>query len=122
MLIFIAVVVILVLIVFLGYYEKLTFLEPGQWRFLISSTILFFVLLVVFRSLLLTGGEIEGVANANVGKTFFSSAYMLPVLFYLLWYLCSTVVGNWVTGTASDFTGFGGGPNPWVSQQREWST
>ena len=37
-----------------------------------------------------------------------NTEFVLPVLFYFVWYFISSVIGNLVVGESSEFTGFGG--------------
>ena len=118
MITFIILLALLTLVSLLGWYHKIPVLQPGQWRFLISSTILLYIIVVIFRFFLL--GELSNMSSKNTFYLLSDTSLILPILFYFIWYMLSSVIGNLITGTSSDYTSFGGSPDQWVSQQQNW--
>lgn len=119
MIAFIALLALLAIFILAGWYHKIPALQQGQWRFLISSTIFLYIIVIIFRSLLL--GQFTNMSSKDTLTVISNSTLVLPVLLYFIWYLLSAVIGNLLTGNASEYTGFGGSPDQWVSQQQSWT-
>lgn len=100
--------------------HKDVLLTTRQIRFMIVSTVLLFVFVILFRSFLLGGAGSANITDKEYLQAFVfnDENFMIPVL-YILWYFVAVMVGNSVITGNDDYSGFFSDPNPFISTREE---
>lgn len=121
-LLFIGLLILLPLIVYIVHKirNKDVLLTSKQIRFMVVSSVLLFIVVILFRSFLLGGAGSSNITNKEYVQAFVlnDENFFIPIL-YLLWYFVSVMVGNAVITGNDDYSGFFQESNPFISNREE---
>ena len=102
-----AITLVLIIIVgIIGYYTNV--IKQSQTDFIIVSSVLYIIIFGIIRSFILSKEGLYAVLMNN--KMFY------PLVFYILWYFTSSLVGNKFTGS-NNYQGFFDNTNKYMSKR-----
>ena len=106
------VLIILMAIISLLQYTNHGILAQNQYQFLIFSTFSAFLILIVFKNILTENNNNSRSLMINL-----NDLYMMPLLFYFIWYIFSSISSNYLAGEHGDYIGYDDQSSRWVSIQ-----
>jgi hypothetical protein len=111
-----ALVLLMFVILLLGIVTKYThILTVKQGRFLVWSSILYVIVLVLFKGVLLSSGDVSG---KNLQHLVTNNASLFPLFFFIAWFFVSAAISNAVSGR-QDYQGFWSTRDLSISERQE---
>ena len=111
-----ALILLMVIFFLVGIIVKYThILTVKQGRFLIWSSILYVIVLVLFRGMLLSSGDVSG---KHLQQLVTNDASIIPLFYFITWFFVSAAISNAVSGK-QDYQGFWSSRNLSISERQE---